>query len=384
VPSGWTDSGIDWTSTATMRNSRTEDIVRHLYLAINERDYWMRLNSGEVGSLDRVGRFRTDQQLRYIYSKLKSWFKPLSEYNLNSSFTFDNSESLFIDDNITPQDPVNKPSELFYFGYNSYDYKLNGNLETLISEDLSFLRDYGTYSFRVLLDDLHKVYKILNLDLRNRVFGYSHSYSGFTGSTYNVLQFPNNSTQSMANSFKKGDDADDDPENPNSARANTLFYNQTLIEYSNFISNKYTGYWQVIWGSNLQNYVTAQEKHGIKFSPIGFDSLQYQINDFNFKSFSFGFVDNPGFDDDFNILPTNAYTLGHEVIQNQFINVASSPVVFFGGIHGFIHSDYVTSGLPVATRAGGLSQKSVQDSDAIPFINLNIEGFLNYYTEPTP
>ena len=76
MPSGWTNSGIDWTSTATMRNSRTEDIVRHLYLAINERDYWMRLNSGEVGSLDRVGRFRTDQQLRYIYSKLKSWFKP--------------------------------------------------------------------------------------------------------------------------------------------------------------------------------------------------------------------------------------------------------------------------------------------------------------------
>lgn len=377
MPSGWTTSGIDWTSPSTMRNNRTEDIVRELYLAVNERDYWMRLNSGEIGTLDRVGRLRTDQQLRYIYSKLRSWFKPLSEYNLNSSFTFDNSESVFIDDTITPQNPINKPSELFYFGYDSYDYELNGNLETLISEDLSFLRDYGTYTFRILLDDLHKVYKILNLDLRNRVFDYSHSYSGFTGSTYNVLPFSNSSAQSFANSFKVGNDQDDDPENPNSTQANTLFYNQTLIEYSNFVSNKYTGYWQVLWGNNLENYIVSQAKHGVKFSPIGFDSSQYEIDDFNFKSFSYGLIDI----DDFNVLPTNAYTVGHEIIENQFVNVPASPIVSFGGVHGFIHKDYVTSGLPVATRSGNLNQRSIQDSDAIPFINLNVEGFLNYYTE---
>ena len=66
MPSGWTTSGIDWTSVSTMRNSRTEDIVRHLYrLAVNERDYWIRyFTTGfkyttldiNLPSLDRVGR----------------------------------------------------------------------------------------------------------------------------------------------------------------------------------------------------------------------------------------------------------------------------------------------------------------------------------------
>ena len=356
-----------------MRNSRTEDIVRHLYLAVNERDYWIRLNSGDIGELDRSGRLRLDQQLVYIYSKLKSWFKPIGEYT--GSFTFDNSESVFIDDTVTPQNPVNDPDELFYFGYDSYDYSASGNLEALVGEDLSFIRNYGNYSFRILLEDLHIVYKLLNLDLRNRLFKYSRS-----GSEYNVIQFTNTDDQSMALGFKNGNDNDGGGQKPNSSIANTAFYNQTTIDYSNFISNKYRGFWNVVFTS--QSYSVTQAKHGIRFNPTGFDSNDYNISDFNFKSFSYGFLKNGSFDDDFGIFPVEAYTVGHEIIENKFVDVPASLTVNWGGVHGFMHQDFVESDLPTVTASSSF-QRSQQSSSAIPFINLNIEGFLNYYTEPT-
>lgn len=373
MPSGWTNSGIDWTSAVTMRNSRTEDIVRHLYLAVNERDYWIRFNSGDIGVLDRIGRLRVDQQLRYIYLKLRSWFKPISEYS--GSFTFDNSESIFIDDTITPSDPVSNPEELFYFGYDSYNYLQNGNLETLISEDLGFLRNYGSSTYRVVLDELRIVKKILELDLRNRMFRYSRS-----GSNYNVIQFPNNATQSMALGFKKGDD-EDNPNAPNSSNANALFYSESNIEYTNFISNKFEAFWKVATGNTLTQFIVSQDKHGIKFSPIGYDLNNYKISDFGFKSFSYGFLQSEAFQDDFGILPTTSYTVGHMVIQNDFVDIPSSPIVQFDGEYAFMHQDFVSSGLPVAIRSAPIGQKSVQDSFAIPFLNLNQAGFLNYYTE---
>ena len=49
MPSGWTNSGIDWTSTATMRNSRTEDIMKHLIQATLERDYWKATQGRDLG-----------------------------------------------------------------------------------------------------------------------------------------------------------------------------------------------------------------------------------------------------------------------------------------------------------------------------------------------
>lgn len=369
MPSGWTNSGIDWTDETTMRNSRTEDIVRELYLAVNERDYWIRSMSNGTSTLDRAGRLRTENQLQYIYTKLRSWFKPMSEYI--GSFTFDESESVFIDDTITPQNPTGDIEELFYFGYDSYNYELNGNLETLISRDLSFLRDYLSSSYRLRLEDFKTIYEILNTKLKNRIFKYS-----FDGTDYNVTRFSNTGTQVLARRFMFGNDSDTAP-NADSTQATNDFYTHSNFNDSIFVNSPYQGNLELSSNFSSDVYQTSQKTDLIKFSPTGYNTNVFDVDDFDFNSYNYGLVDN----DDFGVMPTAAYTLGHETISNKTVNIPITGGFPNGGIYALLHREAISSGIPTYQRPGSRSE---QVSEALPFIGLDLEGFLNYYTEPTP
>ena len=95
MPSGWTTSGIDWSSVSTMRNSRTEDIIRELYQAVSERNHWI---SRSCYSFRRSGttfptivndvRLRLENSIQYIYETLRLWFKPNDSYVLQPNYKF--------------------------------------------------------------------------------------------------------------------------------------------------------------------------------------------------------------------------------------------------------------------------------------------------------
>lgn len=181
MPSGWTTSGIDWTSPSTMRNSRTEDIVRELYLAVNERDYWIsffnpswRLSTPQrtLPLLDRVGKMRVENQMDYIYNTIKTWIIPFGDIPIPAGNLYTLNESCFLDES-SPfdlglvSDPYYKPFkpiEKRWYGKKNLDYSQGGTLETLLNYDLEIFRNY-TYK-RVDLGFLKMVYDLLNLDLK--------------------------------------------------------------------------------------------------------------------------------------------------------------------------------------------------------------------------
>ena len=186
MASAWTTSGIDWTSAATMRDSRTEDVIRELYFAVNEREYYIgrtkalqnKFPNPVVPVLDAVGRNRIENMTAYIQEKVSGWLLPLDEFNdrLNATgWTSVNSLGCFLDEVATPTGGANDSSDKYFFTYKNLDYELNGNFETQYGIDLSLLRDPPD---RVQLDWAKMIYDILQEDLfiscedwEMRVFG---------------------------------------------------------------------------------------------------------------------------------------------------------------------------------------------------------------------
>lgn len=207
MPSGWTNSGIDWTSVSTMRNSRTEDIVRHLYLAVNERDYWIsffnpswRLTTPQrfLPTLDRFGRMRTENQMKYIYETVKTWITPFSSitppasgnfYTLNEACFLDDTSPLDLNLSTDSNYKPFKINDRRWYGRKNLDYSQGGTLENILNYDLEIFRNYQ-YK-RVDLDFLKAIYDLLNLDLK-----ISNAYTRLTASIQEgqsrVFRFPLN------------------------------------------------------------------------------------------------------------------------------------------------------------------------------------------------
>tara|TARA_R110001606_G_C15323951_1_gene644906 strand:- start:58 stop:1230 length:1173 start_codon:yes stop_codon:yes gene_type:complete len=179
MANGWDDSGIDWTSAVTMRNSRTEDIIKEIYLAVNEREYWVRKVKfmdikGGQSVLDSDGRIRTPQALKYIQDIVSGWFLPIADLGTRMNI-FSSRQSIgtfccFFDDVYdatgTGSAPYEDSVNSYFFGFKNLDYAAGGNTETQYNLDLSLLR---TPPKRVSLIYLKLIYDLLQLDLKTGV-----------------------------------------------------------------------------------------------------------------------------------------------------------------------------------------------------------------------
>ena len=150
-----------------MRNSRTEDILKHLAQATLERDYWISYTGqgfrhGPINPIIRDNRGFLSNTYNYIIETFREWFMPESDFDYVPNVPNTNlhvvpyNRSVFID--------FDKAGVLYnqldlYYGYSNIDYSLNGYLETELGYSVDFIRDYDP-SDR----------KFLNLDINGKFF----------------------------------------------------------------------------------------------------------------------------------------------------------------------------------------------------------------------
>ena len=346
MASGWTNSGIDWTSVSTMRESRTEDIVRHLYLAVNERDFWIKnLSTGGLffGSytqpvLDRDGRLRTDQILFYIYSVFSHWFTddPYSLSFSSFSYRFMYGVSCF---------PIlsgigNSPDNTVYNGLDYYNFSNNGNLEALTSRDFEWLRDWDSsqYSVRADLDILYTIYITLNklneipcFISRVNINGESTQRLPSSNSTY-----VKNITEAYSADENNLDDAYDE-------YISVTPTNGTGFESRLNVDDGNNGY--AIFHANLYIYLSGV---------VGYDNNNFEIDDFDPKNY---ILKDPNIGaDTWERIETSVEPLG---LSNEIFYPVQK-------------SDFPTNYLDFNDYA----------FEPRVFLDINKEGFLNYYTEP--
>ena len=391
MPSGWTNSGIDWTSAATMRNSRTEDIVKHLHQAISELDHWIskscysfRRRGTVFPEIDIDARFRIEDSLNYIYSILNLWFRPYEDYNFVPNyqnelrFVLPFNGSVFVDfDKSSPS----FDSDGFYLGYGNIDYSLGGQLESIMGFDVGFIRDYTEAVLpRVSLDDFKKIYDILNKGFYNRAFDISYRLSDLGGGNYlkrdQEIRF-NNASPLETNTWILycaegnifGRDAD-------SLTAKNEFYNSTFadVSYMTLINKN-----ALRVSRGFGDYTYSQYFSGIGMQATGFDGLSKNISDINYKSLVYG--NSVVFDDWGNVFPQANYPDGFYSISGGYENYSHSILPSLSGVYGRFTEPEINTGIPTVS---GTNKTSLNECYRIPFVSFDKSGVLNYYTEPTP
>jgi hypothetical protein len=385
MASGWTNSGIDWTSAATMRESRTEDIVKHLTQATLERDYWISYTGqgfrhGSINPIIEDSRNYLSNAYNYIIETFRQWFMPEDDFDYVPNVPNTNlhvvpyNRSVFFD--------FDKAGVLYdqlelYYGYSNIDYSLNGYLETELGYSVDFVRDYDPSDRSFLnLDILKKIYDILNLRLYNRLcmYQYSTSFNGsdYTPSSVTLYKALNAPPLSV---YVAGT-------NQNATTARNQFYAKTLSS-PDFLQAE-SG-----WGSfnsqgiGMRGFGGAtgmrylQWSQFIYFTETGFDSISYDVSDFNFKCLSINTFTYDG-TGDYSLLPFGEYVNGFKVYDKREVNNYSGIFNMPNGNYALLTEDKVTSGMPLSTAIGN----EASQQNRVPFIDLNKEGFLNYYTEP--
>lgn len=394
MASGWTNSNINWTSVATMRNSRTEDIIREIYFAVNEREYYIgrtkamqnKFPNPVIPVLDTVGRNRIENMTRYIQEKVSGWLLPLDEFNnrLNATgWTSVGSLGCFLDEVATPTGGANDSSDKYFFTYKNLNYEENGNFETQYNIDLALLRNPPK---RVQLDWAKMVYDILqeNLfisceDWEMRVF--AGGAVGFRLSGY--INNPNDylnaneyrfyiSEQNDAESVL-GDTFQDVEDKMNSNARLQMFIDPVFsgsLTYTNTASN----------GLKMD-----YDRSYFVFKLEG-ESQSFLFSDLDHLALSVG----TNFQDALNLLPFSNYEDGlsnnritQETLTQARIDSAlfADPDIQAGNYHVIedLITDFDFFNIPSVTNGSTSVNTSVNC-----FIKINREGLLNYYTEPTP
>ena len=391
VPSGWTTSGIDWTSVDTMRNSRTEDIVKELHQAVSERNHWI---SRSCYSFRRSGtifpdivddaRLRVENSIEYIYETLRLWFKPNDSYDLQPNYQGQNifvlpfNGSVFINFDKTG---VTFDEDSFYMGYENIDYSLGGDLESIMGFDVGFLRDYTPSSLpRIDLNDLKKVYDILNHRFYNRSFDVSFSLQNLGGGNYSKtgqeIRFNNGSDSNpnwifyYAIGSKRGDDID-------SLTAKNEFYGDSFSDVSYQTLPLDEGF-EVRHDFSSDPYIYSQAFAGLGMKATGFDGLSKNITDIDCKTLLYG---NKTEVDQFGgVFPLNEFPDGFYTSENKHENYNHTLKPSLSGNYCRMTEDQVNSGLPTVS---GNNLRSYNENERWSFVNFNKEGFLKYYTEAT-
>lgn len=392
MPSGWTNSGIDWTN---IRDNRTEDVVKHLYLATNERDHWVRhfskLNT-DPPNIDTTGRISTDNALRYIFNTMQRWLLPFDEFpDVTATPQVLTNQCCFLDEtsSLDPTEVTTEFNDKYspfkpydrWFGLKNLDYSLGGQLESILGYSLSFLR--SAYNSRNTLQLMNFAYDFLQLKLKvaNAV---SEAYIPSTFSPGNGQHFPtpyqyqDNSADfigfryevSIASAESSSQDALDnavDLFNAASFQYQPAAIFESEEEYRSFTRNNGSGI------ARLNHHYSY-----VRYSAQGFDGNTVDMADLEvlLKTCTYNRAD---LSDEFaNYMPQGDWPLGSNSISPTVESVNGLDVVRV--------TSKIIGSLPYGTIGNPDTdyRDNVTDNAVLPFLSINIEGFLNYYTEPTP
>lgn len=270
MPSAWNRIGANWED---LRNTRLEPVINELYKATIERDYWIRLTGREFDPtpLSAV-KYNTSYQIRKIYELFEIWFRPVSTGGTIRQL--ETNESVFIYDDGKEADPpitIGNADMVFssIYGKGSVDYTSDGILSNLVGLDMSFLAN-GAPLGRVNIDHLEALFKVLNMNLKNRLFNCIYKNNTFTsvGSRSDLF------LQELRNSMSGSDNAG------------------TAVEVINkFNSNIIPD--EVLRGLFRTSYTFGAGYNGVDTFSAGFQQRffmfkDFDVTDFNIDSYVFG------------------------------------------------------------------------------------------------
>ena len=393
MPSGWTTSGIDWTSVETIRKSRTEDVVRELYLAVNEFDYWIRAFYNPTvyvtndSGIDRDGRMRTENQYYYIYNTVKDWLTPFADLPsvgklknqccfLDESSSFD--PSFTSGNNYSPSLPSGR-----WFGIKNLDYSAGGNLESLLGVDWAILRD--DYRGRIDLDFIKSVYLLLTYNLK---ISWGNSYK-FSGSNYHSIGSINGFLQKnsfLGVRYKRGrvqiynrfptpqDAVDDTIDRWNTDSQNNPYFLKIAGSKTTFEEVEIDGDGYFAPGDIGVRFIF--EESYISFLGKGYNDIQFDMNKSDYLLKYYGYLRKESGNYRFvNYMPQGDRPIGEGTVIPQVIDKDGIEVI------------QTTPSAPLILPSLTVPNNDKRNQDiftdnGIPFLNLNNqEGFLKYYTE---
>jgi hypothetical protein len=384
MASGWTNSGIDWTSSATMRNSRTEDIIKELYLAVSERDHYINkvkfININNT--LDPNWRDRMESLTKYIQETVSGWLLPILDIGdrLNGGVTAQNMGSIcaFLDttDNPVGVDPYYDISRSYFYSFKNLDYTQGGNFETQYGIDLSLLR---VPPKRISLEWCSMIYQILQEDLH-------------TSTERWIMQFFQGTYRYFADGTNLVADIDTAPQYrfiiQDDNKASGQIFNDIVTDLNNndelelTITTPPKELMSYQGGSTNLSIETIRSMLAYK---IQGESQTFELSDLNTKSIVLGFYRDDR--DNLSLLPFSNIQLG--LIKDSFFTdtltqsrIDDATIVHAGVKAGTYHvfEDIKTTfdNFVIGSATGG----STQTVSGSYFVAINKEGFLNYYTEP--
>lgn len=384
MASGWTNSGIDWTSSATMRNSRTEDIIKELYLAVSERDHYINkvkfININNI--LDPNWRDRMESLTKYIQETVSGWLLPILDIGdrLNGGVTAQNMGSIcaFLDttDNPVGVDPYYDISRSYFYSFKNLDYTQGGNFETQYGIDLSLLR---VPPKRISLEWCSMIYQILQEDLH-------------TSTERWIMQFFQGTYRYFADGTNLVADIDTAPQYrfiiQDDNKASGQIFNDIVTDLNNndelelTITTPPKELMSYQGGSTNLSIETIRSMLAYK---IQGESQTFELSDLNTKSIVLGFYRDDR--DNLSLLPFSNIQLG--LIKDSFFTdtltqsrIDDATIVHAGVKAGTYHvfEDIKTTfdNFVIGSATGG----STQTVSGSYFVAINKEGFLNYYTEP--
>lgn len=352
MPSAWNRIGVNWLD---LSSTRLEPVINEIYNATLERDYWLRVASKQSGlNPPTYDSINTSYQIRFIYDTFEAWFRPLST---SSNKLYGYNEGIYVaDDGLISEFPTDMKSRQMYFttpyGKDSYNYLSGGNLSNLVNYDMSFLSN-GTPNGRVNIEHLQVFYKILNLNLKNRLF--TLTYNTTLGFYPSFIMNSGLVRELIITGNFQGVDTDliaDFNNTSNSTDANT----------SNF-SNQY------IFSFNAENIPSDIYSYNLQkrfFELRGFDASK-----FNFLSYVYG--EEVVYNNlDATYTPT---TPSNEIIGNSFLDVS-----ILGAPLSKAYMPYTPTNLTAISASNfGDNSQTVYSSQS--FIDINNSELISYYTE---
>ena len=353
MPSAWNRIGVNWLD---LSSTRLEPVINEIYNATLERDYWLRFTQGDTSLPPKTTLSRnTSYQIRYIYTTFERWFKPLS--GLSSSQLLLSGYYIYEDGNPTSDPTQEFTTSLAFstpYGKDSYNYLSGGNLSTLVNYDMSFLAS-GVPNGRANIEHLQVFHKVLNLNLKNRIFRLIKS-----GADY----FSDSTRQNNFLQMFVTDGVTDEPE--------------TAGDTVNIINNAQN--------TNQARYVNFRMGGSVDFQRVNqidelydgsFVRRQISLDDYNIENFNLSCYYRiwDDIDSDFSINYTPS--VGNYLIGNNFRDLIVSNQ---GGAVVTVYDP-----LPNITTStiSGVNPFDKAEINLVPqnFIDINNSELISYYTE---
>ena len=381
MPQSKWNPDINWND---LSGQRLDYIVRSIYNATVERDYWYKVMSvddvnpkqfvsQEFFDNDTLLGKNTLLELVVIYETFERWLRPYEKVKTDYPNGLDLYGLCFF-----PDDSVSNPDytvgtgarNIFAFdriyGLGNYDYSSGGSLSNLVGYDLSFLEDEYNYG-ELNGDHLRVFHDILNLNLKNRCFPCSWNQSSFSIPPSFISSIPVPSLFfSQLKKIKNEFILDDS-------------YAQLVTDFNNAVYDEDPAY-GLIQNFDRYSYATFPSESNTLRSEY---SATY-IDPTNFKGFNI-----TDFNTDLVLTIQELRSVGNTVNFSYTTDAPISKRVTnnntvinnVNGVYMLTEVDEIDVQSIGPVSSGQSVQGVVRQFYPQLFIDLNKEGFLSYYTE---